>query len=386
MYVIWDWNGTLLDDTPAALGAQNALLERRGLKTLSLEEYRETFSFPTLKFYEKQGIVLTPDISEEFHSVYYSLPSKLNSEAIAAVRYLAEKGIKQSILSALRQDHLEEDVSRFFAGSGDCPQLFEHIVGSDNLDGATKFERGQALLETLKKEGLSPSEVVMIGDAIHDKEVADSLGIGCILVSVGGHAHHRLAAVAPTFTTLLNAVKSIKSKVELRSEMRAKRKELSSADRKSASAKICEKLLAYPGLMEKGPIAVYLARHDEIDLTFFIEEGLKRGLSLLAPRWNGKNYDLAPIVSLEEKDLRLGPMGIFEPLDFSKTAEPSVWIVPGLAFTSSGSRLGYGGGWYDRFLSGTMPESVKLGVAYAFQIVPYIPTEPHDITLSAIIR
>lgn len=204
MYVIWDWNGTLLDDTPAALGAQNALLERRGLKTLSLEEYRETFSFPTLKFYEKQGIVLTDDISKEFHDTYYSLPAKLNEEAVAAVRYLAERGIGQSILSALRQDHLEKDVKRYFAA-----EHFDHIVGSDNLDGATKFERGQTLLKTLKTEGLSPNEIVMIGDALHDKEVADSLGVKCLLVSVGGHAHHRLAAVAPTFPSLLSAVNSL---------------------------------------------------------------------------------------------------------------------------------------------------------------------------------
>lgn len=213
MYVIWDWNGTLLDDTSAALGAQNALLKRRGLKTLTLEEYRETFSFPTLKFYEKQGIILTPDISEEFHSVYYSLPSKLNSEAVAAVRYLAEKGIGQSILSALRQDHLEEDVAGFFGGSpqnqkGVCPH-FDHIVGSDNLDGGTKFEGGQSLLKTLKSEGLSPEDIVMIGDAIHDKEVADALGVKCLLVSVGGHAHHRLAAIAQAHSSLLSAVHSL---------------------------------------------------------------------------------------------------------------------------------------------------------------------------------
>lgn len=217
MYVIWDWNGTLLDDTSAALGAQNALLERRGLKTLTLEEYRETFSFPTLKFYEKQGIVLTDDISKEFHDTYYSLPAKLNEEAVEAVSYLAEKGIGQSILSALRQDHLEKDVKRYFAAAlGDRPSFgdsthFDHIVGSDNLDGATKYERGQSLLKVLKAEGLNPNEIVMIGDAIHDKEVADSLGIKCVLVSVGGHAHHRLAAVAPTCSSLMASVRKISS-------------------------------------------------------------------------------------------------------------------------------------------------------------------------------
>lgn len=205
MYVIWDWNGTLLDDTSAALNALNVILTRRNLRPLSLAEYRETFAFPTVKFYESLGIELNDDISREFHEAYYSFPAKLNSEACAAVNYLAEKGIGQSILSALRQDHLEKDVRCYFGGS----ICFDHIVGSDNLDGGTKFERGEYLLKTLKDEGLSPEDIVMIGDAIHDKEVADALGVKCLLVSVGGHSHHRLSAHAPTFPSLLSAVHSL---------------------------------------------------------------------------------------------------------------------------------------------------------------------------------
>ncbi|MCQ2368164.1 MAG: HAD family hydrolase [Kiritimatiellae bacterium] len=213
MYVIWDWNGTLLDDTSAALNALNVILTRRNLRPLSLAEYRETFAFPTVKFYESLGIELNDDISREFHEAYYSFPAKLNSEANAAVKYLAEKGIGQSILSALRQDHLEKDVRHYFGDSpqnqkGDCPH-FDHIVGSDNLDGGTKFERGQSLLKTLKSEGLSPEDIVMVGDAIHDKEVADALGVKCLLVSVGGHAHHRLAAIAQAHSSLLSAVHSL---------------------------------------------------------------------------------------------------------------------------------------------------------------------------------
>ncbi len=216
MYVIWDWNGTLLDDTSAALNALNVILTRRNLRPLSLAEYRETFAFPTVKFYESLGIELNDDISREFHEAYYSFPAKLNAEACAAVNYLAEKGIGQSILSALRQDHLEKDVRRYFGDrpqNGDCPH-FDHIVGSDNLDGGTKFERGEYLLKLLTKGqtpkgGLSPEDIVMIGDAIHDKEVADALGVKCLLVSVGGHSHHRLAAHAPTFPSLLSAVHSL---------------------------------------------------------------------------------------------------------------------------------------------------------------------------------
>ena len=66
-------------------------------------------------------------------------------------------------------------------------------------------------------------------------------------------------------------------------------------------------------------------------------------------------------------------------------ADFGVWIVPGLAFTRAGGRLGYGGGWYDRLLGAAAPGAVALGVAHAFQIVDALPVEPHDRTLSAVV-
>ena len=84
-------------------------------------------------------------------------------------------------------------------------------------------------------------------------------------------------------------------------------------------------------------------------------------------------------------------MGILEPApdgeELISVAEGdvSVWIVPGLAFSRSGARLGYGGGWYDRFLSKANPSSISLGVAYPFQIVADLPLEPHDIPLVDIV-
>ena len=65
--------------------------------------------------------------------------------------------------------------------------------------------------------------------------------------------------------------------------------------------------------------------------------------------------------------------------------EVSVWIVPGLAFTCDGRRIGYGGGWYDRFLSAASQGALKLGVAYSFQLVDSLPVEPHDVPLTAVI-
>ena len=66
-------------------------------------------------------------------------------------------------------------------------------------------------------------------------------------------------------------------------------------------------------------------------------------------------------------------------------ADIGVWIVPGLAFTRAGGRLGYGGGWYDRLLGEAAPGAVALGVAHVFQIVDALPVEPHDRTLSGVV-
>ena len=89
----------------------------------------------------------------------------------------------------------------------------------------------------------------------------------------------------------------------------------------------------------------------------------------------------------DEAYLRQGPMGILEPVEAEIVSpkEVKVWLVPGLAFTRDGKRLGYGGGWYDRLLAEALKDSLKLGVAHAFQVVDDLPSELHDIRLTGVI-
>ena len=183
-------------------------------------------------------------------------------------------------------------------------------------------------------------------------------------------------------------------KDEIRREMRARRKAVSSAERAEASAIVCTKLARSAGLGEVidpfeigSPIAVYLASPDEIGLGPYIERLLWFGLKIVVPRWNGETYELAVLKGLDARNLRRGPMGIMEPVDAEIVPAKEVygWIVPGLAFTRDGRRLGYGGGWYDRLLADAPKDAVKLGVAYSFQIVEDLPAEPHDIQLTAIV-
>jgi phosphoglycolate phosphatase len=119
---------------------------------------------------------------------------------VAALSAVSDSGAKQSIISALRQDLLDAAVKDEYRLGG----FFENIYGVDNLDGASKLDRARELLCRIRGEG--DGEPVLIGDALHDKEVADALGIRCVLCSQGSHSHYRLERVAPTGSTLMEAV------------------------------------------------------------------------------------------------------------------------------------------------------------------------------------
>lgn len=184
------------------------------------------------------------------------------------------------------------------------------------------------------------------------------------------------------------------NKAELRRAMKARRKEISADEKSAADAVICEKLKARSDIGEMvdpfdfgSPLAVYLASQDEINIDPYIEYMLRAGVEVVAPRWNGETYKLARLKGLDEKNMRRGPMGIREPVDADivEPKEVSAWIIPGLAFTRGGKRLGYGGGWYDRLLASAPKDAVKIGVAYSFQIVDDLPSEPHDVLLTDVV-
>ena len=138
----------------------------------------------------------------------------------------------------------------------------------------------------------------------------------------------------------------------------------------------------------RSPIAVYLASPQEIDLSPFVRKMLTMEVKIVAPRWNGETYELAVLRGLDDTHLRQGPMGILEPTEAEIVSpkEVEAWLVPGLAFTRSGKRLGYGGGWYDRLLAEAPKDVVKLGIAHVFQVVDDLPSEPHDILLSGVVN
>ena len=204
-YVLWDWNGTLLDDTQAALDTLNIMLKRRGAKPIALEFFRDHFAFPCRPFYDMIGMHVKDDewdaLAKEYHDVYAEQPKKLNRETIAALERVKAAGARQSIISALRQDLLDEVTAQMGVA-----QYMECIYGVDNLDGASKLDRALELMNRIAPAFGEQPDVVLIGDALHDKEVADALKVRCVLCGQGSHASWRLRKVAPTGETLLEAV------------------------------------------------------------------------------------------------------------------------------------------------------------------------------------
>ena len=176
-------------------------------------------------------------------------------------------------------------------------------------------------------------------------------------------------------------------KREIRRAMRSTRRAVPPEEKSRHEAHIAQALLergdVRAAIASRAPVCVYLATADEIDLAPFIAAVRSRGGRLAAPRWNGSSYSL----SLLEGPLREGPRSIPEPAEDNPVspAEISLWITPGLAFTASGDRLGYGGGWYDRFFAAAAPDAPRLGVAYPFQIVSALPAEPHDVPLTDVL-
>ena len=210
-HVFWDWNGTLLDDTQAALDTLNIMLARRGGRPIAMDSYRDHFAFPVKPFYKSIGVCLENEdwdaLAREYHDVYAEQPKRLNPEAVAALERTKSAGARQSVISALRQDLLESALGEFGVRA-----YFDYVYGVDNLDGQSKLSRARELLSAVQTSSSSVASakedqtIVLIGDALHDKEVADAIGVRCVLCAQGSHAAWRLRAVAPTGETLLEAL------------------------------------------------------------------------------------------------------------------------------------------------------------------------------------
>jgi phosphoglycolate phosphatase len=187
-HVIWDWNGTLLDDAWLCVEILNGLLREAQLRPLTVDEYRADFSFPVIGFYERRGFNFKTHSFDEVSQRYISAYNQRRYECLlqpgahAALARLREAGIEQSVLSAYHEDTLREAVAHF-----GLAQFFTRLSGLDNIRADGKVARGHAHMRALDLHN-TPHTVLLIGDTAHDHEVAAALGAGCLLLH-HGHMH-----------------------------------------------------------------------------------------------------------------------------------------------------------------------------------------------------
>jgi 5-formyltetrahydrofolate cyclo-ligase len=163
--------------------------------------------------------------------------------------------------------------------------------------------------------------------------------------------------------------------------MRQRLRELGSEDRRQRSIAICEQLAQL--LAAKKSIALFAPRPTEPDLDLLWELGLLKERILAYPRCDGERLLFFAIFSPQE--LRPGKFGIREPGSGRLVQHLDVIVLPGLAFTRTGIRMGQGAGFYDRFLETAHADTIKIGVCFDFQVVPYIPREKHDVDVDLLV-
>ncbi len=181
--IIWDWNGTLLDDLNECLSVLRELSRKFEMKMVDKDEYRDNFGFPVSNFYIKYGFdpkkYSFAETARIFSELYEKLrPScPLQSGAMETLRALSCENARQSIVSAYEDSKLKDSVRE-----RGIEKYFEKISGlSDN----TASSKVKLAISHAKSLGADPKETVVIGDTLHDSESAEAIGASCVLISCG---------------------------------------------------------------------------------------------------------------------------------------------------------------------------------------------------------
>ena len=189
-HIIWDWNGTIMDDVDLCVELINWLLKGKNLKTISKEEYKNVFTIPVKNYYAALGFDFEKEPFEIIGKKWIDAYERRKFEcgvydgAVNVIEKINKLGIGQSILSAYSQHTLEEVVAHF-----NLTKYFSHIVGLDNIYAASKLHLGKDLMKRL---GNGKGETLLIGDTVHDYEVATEIGVDCILISNGHQSREKL--------------------------------------------------------------------------------------------------------------------------------------------------------------------------------------------------
>ncbi len=181
--IIWDFNGTIIDDVEAGILSVNKMLSDRGLPTIAdSDEYRSVFRFPIIEYYRALGFDFEKESYEELAPIWVAeylkncVSSPLRKGIPEAIELFRSMGIRQHILSATQKDMLLGQLEQY-----GIVEKFDTINGLDNIHAHSK-----TALAAGWREQFPSATVLFIGDTEHDYKSAKEIGADCALVC-GGH-------------------------------------------------------------------------------------------------------------------------------------------------------------------------------------------------------
>ena len=180
----------------------------------------------------------------------------------------------------------------------------------------------------------------------------------------------------------------IKSKETLRKTILALRKDQDKEDKFKSDKKIISTLTDLEIYKKAKTIFVYVSVNEEVNTRSFIEEALGVGKIIAVPKTYKGNKEMKAVIINSLEDLEPARFNLLEPKDDSRVLEKEeidLIVVPGAVFDLNLNRIGYGGGYYDRYLKDIKEIRNKLVLAYDFQIVDLIKSESHDVVFDYII-
>lgn len=188
-HILRDFNGTLLNNVEIGIESANILLTRHGIKPLNnIDEYRKVFCFPIIEYYKNLGFNFdkTPyeDLALEWVEIYNSISHKamLYDNADNALSFIKESGVPQFILSATEKTMLHRQAQEL-----KISEYFDDILGTGDIYAYSKKDIAVAW-----KNKVLPQRALLIGDTVHDAEVAEAAGFDCILIANGHENKEKL--------------------------------------------------------------------------------------------------------------------------------------------------------------------------------------------------
>ena len=180
--IIWDWNGTIIDDAWLFVDIMNVFLNKEGLPLISLNDYRQHFCFPIQNYWRHLGFNFNESSFDKLNGDFIKLYKKNLFKARphfgikSFILKLNKLGYRQFVLSASSDTILKKSINHYNFSS-----LFVRAYGVDNLNATGKTVVGKQLCKSHK---LNINETVLIGDTEYDKRVADELGCSVFLLSM----------------------------------------------------------------------------------------------------------------------------------------------------------------------------------------------------------